>query len=74
MYEEYWSFPALLLVLELLILYNVNSSLLTILGVVLYLVLGKYSKQMLAGLSAILIGFIMVYLSPSRELLGQYLS
>jgi len=54
--------------------YNVNSWTLIKLSVVLYLVLGKHIGQMLAGLSAVLIGFIVVYLSPSRELLGHYLS
>jgi hypothetical protein len=60
MYEEYWSFHTLPLVFELLILYNVKSSPLTKLAVVLYLVLGKHSGEMSATLSAILIGFIMV--------------
>jgi len=41
---------------------------------VLYLVLGKHTGQISAGLSAVLIGFIVVYLSLSRELLGHYLS
>ena len=53
---------------------NVNSSQPIKLVVVLYLVLGKHTGQMSAGLSVILSGFIVVYLSPSRELLGHYLS
>jgi len=52
----------------------VNSSKLIKLSVVLYLVLGKHIGQMSAGLSAISIGFVVIYLSPSRELLGHYLS
>jgi len=52
----------------------VNSSHLVKLAVVLYLVLGKHIGQMSAGLSVVLIGFVVVYLSPSRELLGHYLS
>ena len=42
--------------------YNVNSSKLLKLAVVLYLVLEKHIGQMSAGLSAVLIEFIMVYL------------
>jgi hypothetical protein len=41
---------------------------------VLYLVLGKYIGQMSTGLSADLIGFVVIYLNPSRELLGHYIS
>ena len=51
-----------------------NSSQLIKLAVILYLVLEKHIGQMSAGLSADLIGFVMIYLSPSRELLGHYLS
>ena len=50
-----------------------NSSQPIKLAVVLYLVLEKHIGQMSAGLSAVLIGFILVYLSPSGELLGHYL-
>jgi len=74
MYEHYCSFPDLPQILELLILYNVNSSQPIKLAVVLFLVLGKHIGQMSAGLLAVLIGFIVVYLSPSRGLLGHYLS
>jgi hypothetical protein len=52
----------------------VNSSKLIKLSVVLYLVLEKHTGQMSAGLSAISIGFVVIYLRLSRELLGHYLS
>jgi len=52
----------------------VNSSQLIKLAAVLYLVLAKHNGQMSAGLLADLMKIILVYLSPSRELLGHYFS